>query len=246
MSELAMNAPEPVFAMFRLRPVVEYVPALPRPQEELEANNKLFLGMVAKHLMKDGGVNPKFVKDEAAHGKAVAALMTELMTFDDTKTKPYLHGFEIGIALEARMGGGSARSDDGSYKSGDGWGWSAQKPFQTSDGAGQAYVNVTIPGFWTETVPSPAQACRAPSINVSLPAPLGPTTRTSRPGPSVPCRGFLRGRGSTELTPRACPSARLCARPAAPPQCAPGSGRRACRPRSRRDHRARLPGPASW
>ena len=51
----AMHAREPVFAMFRLRPVVEYVPALPRPDEEREANNKLFLGMVAKHLMKDGG-----------------------------------------------------------------------------------------------------------------------------------------------------------------------------------------------
>jgi len=151
----AVNAPEPVFAMFRLRPVVEYVPALPRDEAEREANNKLFLGMVAKHLMKDGGVNPKLVKDEAAHGKAVAALMTELMTFDDTKTKPYLHGFMIGIAAEARMGGGSARNADGTYKSGDGWGWSALKPFQTADGAGQAYVNVTIPGFWTETIPSP-------------------------------------------------------------------------------------------
>jgi hypothetical protein len=150
----AVKAPEPVFAMFRLRPVVEYVPALPRPDEEREANNKIFLGMVAKHLMKDGGVNGKLVKDQAAHGQAVAALMTELMTFDDTKTKPYLHGFEIGIALEARMGGGSARNADGSYKSGDGWGWSAQKPFQTSEGSTQVYQNVAIPGFWTETVPS--------------------------------------------------------------------------------------------
>jgi len=150
----AMNAPEPVFAMFRLRPVVEYVPALPRPDEERAANNKIFLGMVAKHLMKDGGPNPKFVKDEAAEGKAVSALMTELMTFDDTKTKPYLHGFEIGIATEARMGGGSARNPDGSYKSGDGWGWSAQKPFATADGTHQAYVNVAIPGFWTDTQPS--------------------------------------------------------------------------------------------
>jgi hypothetical protein len=142
----AVKAHEPVFAMFRLRPVVEYVPALPRPDEEREANNKLFLGMVAKHLMKDGGVHPKLVKDQAAHGKAVAALMTELMTFDDTKTKPYLHGFEIGIALEARMGGGSARNADGSYKSGDGWGW--------SEGSTQVYQNVAIPGFWTDTAPS--------------------------------------------------------------------------------------------
>ena len=150
----AINAREPVFAMFRLRPVVEYVPALPRPEEEREANNKLFLGMVAKHLMKDGAPNPKFVKDTAAHGKAVSALMTELMTYDDTKTKPYLHGFMIGIATEARMGGGSARNEDGSYKSGDGWGWSAQKPFQTSEGSTQQYQNVSIPGFWTDTVPS--------------------------------------------------------------------------------------------
>jgi len=151
----ATNAPEPVYAMFRLRPVVEYVPALPRPEEEREANNKLFLGMVAKHLFAGGGPNPKFIKDETAHGKAVSALMTELMTFDDTKTKPYLHGFEIGIALEARMGGGSARNADGSYKSGDAWGWSAMKPFATGDGTAQAYVNVNIPGFWTETAPAP-------------------------------------------------------------------------------------------
>lgn len=144
---------EPVYAMFRLRPVVEYVPALPRPDEEREANNRLFLGMVAKHLMKNGGVNRAFIKDQVAHGKAVSALMTEVMMFDDTKTKPYLHGFEIGIALEARMGGGSTRNSDGSYKSGDGWAWNAMKPFRTSDGATQAYVNVAIPGFWTDTQP---------------------------------------------------------------------------------------------
>ncbi|HEY5948803.1 MAG TPA: hypothetical protein VIV40_25105, partial [Kofleriaceae bacterium] len=150
----AVKAPEPVFAMFRLRPVVEYVPALPRPEEEREANNKIFLGMVAKHLLKDGAPNPKLVKDQAAHGKAVSALMTDVMMFDDTKTKPYLHGFEIGIALEARMGGGSARNADGSYKSGDAWGWSAQKPFQTSEGSTQVYQNVAIPGFWTDTVAS--------------------------------------------------------------------------------------------
>jgi hypothetical protein len=158
----AMNAHEPVFAMFRLRPIVEYVPALPRPDEERDANNKLFLGLVAKHLMKNGGTDPRFVKDAAAHGKAVAALMTELMTYDDTKTKPYLHGFMIGIALEARMGGGSARNADGSYKSGDGWGWSAQKPFQTSDGTTQGYVNVSIPGFWTKTVASTDNATWEP------------------------------------------------------------------------------------
>ncbi|HEY1556925.1 MAG TPA: hypothetical protein VGF94_18945 [Kofleriaceae bacterium] len=150
----ATRAKEPVFAMFRLRPVVEYVPALPRPEAERTANNTIFLGMVAKRLMKDGGPNPAFEKDVKAHAKAVADLMTDIMTFDDTKTAPYLHGFEIGIATEARMGGGSTRNADGSYKSGDGWGWAAMKPFQTADGRGQAYVDVVIPGFWTEAVAS--------------------------------------------------------------------------------------------
>ena len=150
----AVKAPEPVFAMFRLRPVVEYVPALPRPDEERDANNKIFLGMVARHLMKDGAPDPRFVKDRVGHGKAISALMTEVMTFDDTKTKPYLHGFMIGIAMEARMGGGSKRDAGGNYVSGDGWGWSAQKPFQTQEGSSQVYQNVSIPGFWTETVPA--------------------------------------------------------------------------------------------
>jgi len=149
----AVKAPEPVFAMFRLRPTVEYVPALPRPPQERTDNNKAFLGMVAKHLLAGGGPNPKFVKDQAAHGKAVSALMTELMTFDESAKSPYLRGFMIGIALEAQMGGGSARNEDGTYKHGDAWAWSAQKPFLTADGTAQAYANVIIPGFWTKTVP---------------------------------------------------------------------------------------------
>src|SRR5262249_3970654 len=130
--------------------------ALPRDDAERDANNKIFLGMVAKHLLPGGKPSDKFLTDEAGHGKAVAALMNELMTFDQQAKgkKEYLHVFVIGIAVEARMGGGSARNSDGSYKSGDGWAWSAMKPFQTADGASQAYVNVIIPGFWTEAAPS--------------------------------------------------------------------------------------------
>jgi hypothetical protein len=150
----AMNAAEPVFAMFRIRPVVEYVPALPRPAEEREANNKIFLGMVAKYFLDKGAPSDKLFKNVAADAKAVAAFMNELMAFDDTKAKPYRHAFVIGIAMEARMGGGSARNADGTYKSGDGWGWSAMKPFQSNDGTRQIYQNVSIPGFWTQTVPS--------------------------------------------------------------------------------------------
>ncbi|MGE0398404.1 MAG: hypothetical protein AB7T06_16990 [Kofleriaceae bacterium] len=150
----AVKAPEPVFAMFRIRPVVEFVPALPRPAEEKALNNKVFLGLVAKHLMPGGAPSEKFLKDQAAHGKAVAAFMNEFMSYNDEKTAPYARTFSIGIALEARMGGGSTRNADGSYKSGDGWAWSAQKPFITPKGDSQNYQNVIIPGFWTKTIPS--------------------------------------------------------------------------------------------
>ena len=148
----AVKAPEPTFAMFRLRPTVEYVPALPRPPEERIANNKVFLGMVTKHLLPNGGPSDKLMSDPIAHGKQVSALLTELMAFDDSAKQPYLRGFMIGIALEAQLGGGSTRNEDGSYKAGDAWGWSAMKPFQTADGKSQQYVNVIIPGFWTKTV----------------------------------------------------------------------------------------------
>ena len=149
----AVKAPEPVFAMFRMRPVVEYVPPAPRPPEERAHNNKTWLGMVTKHLFVNGGPNPKFMKDQAAHGKAVAALVNELMAYED-KSKPYARGFVIGIALEAQMGGGSTRNPDGSYKSGDAWAWSIMKPFPTEDGKSQRWVNPAIPGFWTDTKPS--------------------------------------------------------------------------------------------
>jgi hypothetical protein len=159
----AMKAAQPVYAMFRIRPTVEYVPALPRPPEERTANNKAFLGMVVKHLLPGGGPSDKLMKDPAVHGKAVAALMNELMAFDQTKEAPYLRGFVIGIALEAQMGGGSSRNPDGSYKSGDGWAWSAMKPFQTADGKTQQYVNVIIPGFWTKAVPADGNTSWGPA-----------------------------------------------------------------------------------
>ncbi len=186
----AMNAAEPVYAMFRLRPVVEYVPALPRPQAELIANNQVFLGMVMKRLMDNGGPSQKLLRDPVAHGKAISALMTDVMTFDETATAPYLHGFMIGIAMEARMGGGSARNADGSYKSGDGWGWNAMKPFQTSEGSTQAYVNVAIPGFWTMTAPSEDKSTWIP---VCAPR-FNPADPAHVPGYQVLCRktmGFV-------------------------------------------------------
>ncbi|MDB4963833.1 MAG: hypothetical protein JWP01_3832 [Myxococcales bacterium] len=183
----AVKAPEPVFAMFRIRPVTEFVPALPRPAEEKATNNKVFLGLVAKHLLPGGAPSEKLLKDQAGHGKVVAAFMKEFMAYDDTKTAPYLKTFSIGIATEARMGGGSARNPDGTYKNGDGWGWSAMKPFITPDGKSQQYTNVIIPGFWTKTVPSEDKKSWIPTC--------GPRWTTGdkqlAPGHDVLCRKTL-------------------------------------------------------
>jgi hypothetical protein len=186
----AVKAPEPVFAMFRLRPVVEYVPALPRPDAEKDANNKAFLGMVAKHLLPGGAPSDKLMKDPVAHGKEVSALMTDVMGYDDSKTAPFARGFMIGIAVEARMGGGSLRNADGTYKSGDGWGWSALKPFQTPDGKTQQYVNVIIPGFWTEAAPNADKTTWVPKCQQRF----NPDDPKHEPGWEVLCRktmGFV-------------------------------------------------------
>ena len=47
-----------------------------------------------------------------------------------------------------------ARGTDGAYRSGDGWAWGVMKPMANADATAQAYVNMPIPGFWTQAVAS--------------------------------------------------------------------------------------------
>lgn len=148
----AVKAPEPVFAMFRVRPTWD-VPTL--PPEARAYNNKVFLEMVWKHLLDDGKPSEKHMANPKAHGKAVAALVAEVLAHDDSKTHPWARAGFSALPTEARMGGGSRRHDDGSYRSGDGWAWSVMKPMPNADGTALAYVAIPIPGFWTHTVPSP-------------------------------------------------------------------------------------------
>lgn len=148
----AVKAPEPVFAMFRVRPTWD-VPTL--PPEARAYNNKVFLELVWKHLLDDGKPSEKHLGNAKGHGKAVAALVTELLAHDDSKTNPWARAGFSALPTEARMGGGSRRNDDGTYRSGDGWAWSVMKPMANADGTAQAYVNIAIPGFWTHTVASP-------------------------------------------------------------------------------------------
>jgi hypothetical protein len=85
------------------------------------------------------------------------------------------------------MGGGSRRGPDGGYASGDGWAWSVQKPMPTADGASQAYVNIAIPGFWTQAVPSPDGKAWIPAC-----APrFSPDDPNHAPGYEVLCRKAL-------------------------------------------------------
>ncbi len=147
----AVKAPEPVFAMFRVRPVQD-TPSLP-PEAKAE-NNKVFAQLFwTAFLDESGAPNPKLVADAKAHGKATAAFVRGVLTYKGTA--PWAVSGFIALPTEARMGGGSARNPDGSYLSGDGWAWSVMKPMPAADGASQSYVNIGIPGFWTQAVPSP-------------------------------------------------------------------------------------------
>ena len=155
----AVKAPEPVFAMFRLRAAWD-VPTLP-PEARIE-NNKVFAGLLWKHLLTaDGGLDPTLVKDARTHGQHVAAFVQELITYQGPQ--PWAQAAFVALPTEARMGGGSARNDDGSYASGDGWAWSVQKPMVAADGSRQRYVEIGIPGFWTHTVPSADGASWVPT-----------------------------------------------------------------------------------
>ncbi len=144
----ATRAAEPVFAMFRVRPVLD-LPTL--PPEARALNNKAFLQIVWNRLFtRAGALDPRWAKDAKGHGKAVAALVKDVMTFED-KSQPWAKTGFVALPTEARMGGGSSRNADGSYKAGDGWAWSVQKPMLAADGT-QRWVNIGIPGFWTQAV----------------------------------------------------------------------------------------------
>lgn len=146
----AVKAPEPVFAMFRVRPTHD---VLPYPPEARAENNQVFGELFWKSfLTADGALDPRWKKDAKAHGAAVLAFVKGVLEYKGTAD--WAESSFIALPTEARMGGGSKRTADGQYQSGDGWAWSVQKPMVAKDGATQSYVNIGIPGFWTLAVPS--------------------------------------------------------------------------------------------
>lgn len=154
----AVKAPEPVFAMFRVRPVHDVIPLPPEARTE---NNKVFAELFWKSfLTADGALDPRWKKDPAAHGKAVLAFVQGVLSYKGEAE--WAESSFIALPTEARMGGGSKRDANGAYQSGDGWAWSVQKPMVGKDGVSQRFVNIGIPGFWTLAVPSPDQSTWVP------------------------------------------------------------------------------------
>ncbi|HUH01825.1 MAG TPA: hypothetical protein VML75_07500 [Kofleriaceae bacterium] len=145
----ATAAPEPAYAMFRLRPVI----ASPAPPEARAYNNQQLSQWVWDAFFDGGGaLRPALVRDARAHGTAVAALVERVLTHRDDALL-YARGTFVALATGARLGGGSARNPDGTYASGDGWAWTAMKPMPAPNGE-LRYVNIPIQGFWTRVVPS--------------------------------------------------------------------------------------------
>jgi hypothetical protein len=179
----AVKAPEPVFAMFRVRPVQDS-PTLP-PAAKAE-NNKVMSELFAGAFFDStAAIDARLVKDPKAHGKKVLELVKGVLSYKGTQ--PWATAGFLALPTEARMGGGSARNDDGSYKSGDGWAWSVMKPMPDADGTAQAYVNLGIPGFWTAVAPSPDGKTW---VGTCAP-PFDPDNKSHTPGWEVLCRKAL-------------------------------------------------------
>jgi len=184
----ATKAPEPVFAMFRVRPTLDE-PTL--PPDARQHNNEVFVGMVTKRFFAKGKLDPRWMKDMKGHGKAVAAFVHDVLEYVE-KDRPTARGTFVALATEARMGGGSARNADGSYKSGDGWAWSVEKPMPTADGTKQAYVDMPIPGFWTDVTQAPSPADPNKHIWKPVCAPrFDPDDASHAKGYEVLCRKAL-------------------------------------------------------
>ena len=117
--------------------------------------------------------------------------MTELMTFDDTKTKPYLHGFDDRHRARGAHGRrlGAQRRRQLQERRRLGLERAEAVPDRGRHDAGLRQ-NVAIPGFWTETVPSQGQQ----DVGAALRAAVQSPRTTLVPGYEVLCRktmGFV-------------------------------------------------------
>ena len=139
----AQNAHAATYLMFKLRPTSDEN----LPPEAREYNNKLFSKMVAEAFFDgEGNLDRALFKNKRLHAKRVEELVVNIISYTDEE-KPWAHGTFLGLPAEARLGGGSKRNKDGSYKSGDAWGWNVMKVKLKDER--MKFVNVPIKGFTT-------------------------------------------------------------------------------------------------
>jgi hypothetical protein len=147
-----VRLPEPVYLMFRFR-LVRDLPPGELPPEALDWGNKELTRLTYEAFFKGPDLDPAFVKDKKAHGKALAAYVARVLDYKSDKF-PQMGTEFMALPHEARFGGGSARKTDGTYASGDGWYWAVFKAkwIAAEGGKGSALrmVSVPIPGFTTE------------------------------------------------------------------------------------------------
>lgn len=137
----AQRSPAATYVMFKMRPTSDEN----LPPEAREYNNKLFSKMVVEALFDaEGNLDRKLFTNKRLHAKQVEKLVLDIITYREGD-RPWAHGTFLGLPSEARLGGGSKRNEDGSYKSGDAWAWNVMK-VKPHDGR-MTFVNVPIKGF---------------------------------------------------------------------------------------------------
>ena len=114
----AVDVPEPVFAMFRIR---LFRGANSPSAAVTEANNLAFTRLVHTAFFNGARLKPGIAEGRApAVSAAVASLVQSVMRFRDPHD-PMLRVGLVAIPEEARMGGGSRFDAQGNYESGNGW-----------------------------------------------------------------------------------------------------------------------------
>ncbi|MEM9479681.1 MAG: hypothetical protein AAGA58_08520 [Verrucomicrobiota bacterium] len=148
-------AHEASYAMFKFRPLTE-LPIL--PPEARAFNNKSFGEIVLKHFFtEDGKLNPAHTKDKAAHAKATADFLDDILHWknpDESKTWA-VQGVQA-LPCEARLGGGTLTDENGKILGGDAWAWNVLKPTVDAENKRVKFVNVPIKGFASHVEPNEA------------------------------------------------------------------------------------------
>ncbi len=142
------KAHEATYAMFKFRLVI----ANATKPGQREVNNKEFSRLTLEAFFsKNGTLDESLFRDKRAHAKRTALFMKSILEYKNDAYEWATATF-LGIPSESRLGGGSIKTANGLYESGDGWAWNVAK-LHIEGGVVTAY-NSPIKGFATAVAPS--------------------------------------------------------------------------------------------